>query len=125
MLKHDSELERYLSEFQPRALRPLEPARIKRGVWMARLAAAAVVVASLGLGLWYGGHKREMARVAGKRTVVRIEFHTTESAVNAISLTKMALDDPKEFELEMNEKSRRVLPGLRGPQSTLSVLAKE
>jgi hypothetical protein len=40
-------------------------------------------------------------------------------------LTKLALEDPKRFEEQLEVESRQVLPDLQGQQSTLRALTKE
>lgn len=125
MQNEDEDLEKYLSDFQPRDVRPLEVKHAEHSAWIGRLAAAAVVVLSVGTGLWYSRHRSSAPRVEEKLPVVRIEFHIAVPGTHTILLTKMALENPKQFDEEMNEESRLVLPELRGQQSTLSVLAKE
>jgi len=45
--------------------------------------------------------------------------------LNAIALTRLALEDNELFEALLADKSRTVLPNFEGENSTLRVLAKE
>ena len=121
----DNDLEKYLGEFQPRAVRPLETSWPTRMAWMRRLAAAALLLLSVGGGLWYARHERNVPRAEVKLATVGIEVHVEERRINPILLTKLALDDPKRFDEQLEAESRHVLPDLQGQQSTLRVLAKE
>jgi len=121
----DNELEKYLREFQPRAVRPLESLRQTAIPWRGRLAAAAVVLFSVSGGLWYAIHKSNMPRAEVKLETSRGEALVQERRVNSILLTKLALEDPKRFEEQLEVESRQVLPDLQGQQSTLRALTKE
>ncbi len=125
MPKDDSELEKYLGEFRPRAVRPLEASRPMPIPWMGRLAAAALVLLSASGGLWYARHERNRPRAEVKLATVRVEARVEERRINPILLTKLALEDPKRFEEQLAAESRDVLPDLQKQQSTLRVLAKE
>jgi len=127
MKKEEQELEKYLSEFRPRPVRPLGIANRTERVWVGRLAAAAAVILSIGIGFWYAGHpqKHEVksgpiaAQPAGQKS------ETSAADLNSIRLTKLALDDEKRFETELQVASRRMLPDFRSPDSSLKVFAKE
>jgi hypothetical protein len=125
MQNDDNELEKYLSEFRPRAVRMLraEP-EWKNPPWMGRLAAATILAALAGTGLWHAAHKGRTERAEVKELTIHGESGVVEPAVNSITLTRIALTDPQHFEEKMSEASRVVLPDLRDPQSTLSVLTK-
>lgn len=121
----DNDLEKYLGEFQPRTVRPLETSWRTAALWKGRLAAAALVLLSVSGGLWYTRHERNKPRVAVKLATVRVEARGEERRINPILLTKLALEDPGRFEEQLEAESRDVLPDLRGQQSTLRALAKE
>jgi hypothetical protein len=125
MLKNDNELEKYLSEFQPRGVRPLDVRQAARNSWLGWLAAAALALISVGAGLWYVAHGKKMERDIVKVDTARMATGVEEWKPNTILLTKMALEDPRRFEEQIDQASRRVLPDLRGQQSTLGVFAKE
>jgi len=124
MPKDDNELEKYLAGFQPRAVRPLQSSRPMATVWWVRLAAALLLFSVCG-GLWYARHKRNLQHVEVTTATARVEGRVEEPSVNPILLTRLALQNPKRFEEQLAAESRRVLPDLRGQQSTLRVLAKE
>ena len=126
---NDEKLERYLSEFQPRAVRPLA---VKKPsitmLWLRRLAVAAVVLicAATGLHYWHNFHPHAIASnskstmhpaVPGKGLV-------DGNTHNVFALTRLALTDEAQFEAQLAEQSRAVLPNFRG-KSTLQVFSKE
>jgi len=121
----DNDLEKYLREFQPRAVRPLETSRPVRIPWKGWLAAAALVLLSLSGGVWFGRHKRSLPPGGVKPKTFKVEAIVEQRKTNTILLTKLALEDPIRFEEELEADSRRVLPDLQGAQSTLRVLTKE
>jgi hypothetical protein len=124
MLKDENELERYLAEFRPREVRLLEFRQVGKSAWVGRLAAAAVVVISASVSLWYTGHEKKMDRGEVVKTL-HLGGRVEKQRSNTILLTKLALEDAKLFAEQMDEQSRRVLPELHGQESMLSVLAKE
>ena len=119
----DHELERYLSEFQPRALHPLEM-RVPSRHWTARWAAAAIVVLSAATGLWYAHHSVS-ALPTTNSSAAQPPTSLIHATPNAIELTKLALDNETQFEAQLAIESRTVLPDFSSPQSTLRVFAKE
>src|ERR1700739_2599285 len=125
MEQQNEKLESYLEEFKPRAVRGLELSQRARSFWQRRLAAAAVVLATIGGTLWYLQHEKKMSQIEVKKGEVQIELPMAEPELNSIALTKLALENPNEFEKRLQSESRRVLPNLWGEQSTLSVLTKD
>ena len=125
MPEDDRALEKYLSNFRPRDVRPLDLPTVTRTVWLKRLAAAAVVLLAMGAWLWYAGREKKLGQVRTNIVEPQKEAPAVEWKANTLVLTKMALDDPKRFEELLNEESRRVLPDLRGQQSTLVVFAND
>jgi hypothetical protein len=121
MPEDDRELEKYLSNFRPRDVRPLDLTLVTRTVWLKRLAAAAVVLLAVGAWLWYGGQEQERTKIMEPQK----EAPAVVWKANTIVLTKLALEDPNRFEERLDEESRRVLPDLRGQQSTLCVFAND
>jgi hypothetical protein len=126
MAPHDDEMERYLKEFRPKAIRKLAAATQPRNILWRRLAAAAVVVMCAGGGLFWSSRceltrSREAANVPAPKVVVarRRRYPTT------LALTKLALADSEKFDSLLAETSRKSLPGFQGEQSTLKVLAKD
>jgi hypothetical protein len=124
MQEDNKELERYLNEFRPRAVRPLELRPVAHMVWPRRLAAAAVVLLAAGAWLWYAGRGTKLEQETTKITTQK-GSPVVDWKANTIVLTKMALEDPKRFEEQLDEESRRVLPDLRGQHSTLGVFAHD
>ncbi len=124
MWNDEKDVEKYLSEFQPRQLPSWEPASAKPRPWMGRLAAAAVLALSVVGGLWYGRHSRSLP-TAESGPSPRQETSLNRQRPNSIALTRLALEDEKQFEAQLSDESRGVLPDFHGSQSTLSVLAKD
>jgi hypothetical protein len=125
MQRNEDELEKYLSEFQPRGVRPLRAAQGTTRTWMGRLAAAALVLVSGGGGLWYTQYEKKIARAEVEAGRVQIDFRLPDTQPNSIALTKLALENPKQFEERLEAESRQVLPDLQGQQSTLQVFVKK
>jgi hypothetical protein len=125
MRKDDDELEKYLSEFRPRAVRPLELPRPAAKTWMKRLAVAAMVLLCAGSGLWYVRRGRTIPPPAPQMPATQVEIPAATGRPNPFSLTKLALEDDRRFEAQLEANSRLVLPGFEGEQSMLRVLAKE
>jgi len=125
MQDHDERMESYLKEFKVRGIRPFEQEPQSSSVWLRRLAAAAVIVLAGGLSIWFS--RRESTTVpqaaSALQSPLNLEFRA--KMMNPFLLTKLALEDSKTFDAALREASRRVLPRLRGPESTLRVLAAE
>jgi|SRR5271165_1778743 len=111
MQTHDDQFEKYLAEFQPRAVNPLHSTRQASTFWR-RLAAAAVVVCCVGAGV------KQIMRVRLTSRAIPLKSQT-------FLLTKIGLHDPKMLDEFLNDQSRNVLPNLQGERSTLQVLARE
>ena len=121
---HDEEVERYLAEFEPRPVRALEVPGNKR-VWPLRLVAAAVIVLIGGVSLWYLRQETKGVKDALSRRHVLPATAVRASNLNAIALTKLALEDNELFEALLTDRSQSVLPSFQGENSTLRVLAYE
>jgi hypothetical protein len=122
MIDKDEKLERYLAEFQPRPIRNLKiPAELAT-IRLRRLAAAAVLVFGIGIGLWLA-HQ-------GNAPAVQIAAIQQPEAIgnppfiklNGVALTRLALENSQEFDAYLLFESRNVLPDLQGEKSTLRVL---
>jgi hypothetical protein len=129
-MKHEPEqdMEKYLSEFRPRAVRALESElangyRVARFDWQ-RLAAAAVLFAALGTSVWYAQVKPDHATQTAGRQQVQTE-RTPLKDLSSVQLTRLALADSEKFDEVLAEQSRESLPNLRGERSTLRILAQE
>ena len=125
MAIHDKEVERYLAEFKPRPVRALQVPPQSERVWLLRLGAAAVIFLVGGVSLW---HVWREAKSANDALSKRHDLPTTAvraSNLNAIALTRLALEDNGDFEALLADRSRTALPSFQGENSTLRVLAKE
>lgn len=122
---YDDEAERYLREFRPRAIPPLEVVQKARRILLRRLAVVAALALLAGSFLWFthreAARPKEVANLQASKVSVRREqeFESTPA------LTKLALTDNKEFESLLADESRKVLPAVQGEQSTLRVLARD
>jgi len=121
---HDEEVERYLAEFKPRRVRALEVPGNKR-VWPLRLVAAAVIFLVGGSSLWYLRQETQGVKDALSRRHVLPTTAKRASNLNAIALTKLALEDNEHFEALLADRSQTALPSFQGENSSLRVLAKE
>jgi hypothetical protein len=134
-MKHQPEqdMEKYLSEFRPRAVRALETERandnevvvpkVARFDWQ-RLAAAAVLFAALGTSVWYAQVKTDHATQTADQQQVQTE-RPPRRDLSSVQLTRLALSDKEKFDEVLTERSRESLPNLRGERSTLRILAQE
>jgi hypothetical protein len=122
----DSRFESFLREFQPRRPRVL-PALVERKAKVRRLAAAAAVLAATGASTWFAIHETPPNGYRSMRPPVEAGPDTKFSSARpaCFSLTQLAVEDPKRFDAELTEQSRRVLPDFRDKESTLRVLSKE
>ena len=126
MVMPDEEVERYLSEFQPRPVRALVVPLRNEGVWPLRwVAAAAIVVFVCGASLWYSLQKTRHAKDALSRRHVLPTTAEQITSLNTIALTRLALENEEHFEALLVDKSRTVLPSFQEENSGLRVLTKE
>ncbi|MGP0019349.1 MAG: hypothetical protein ACLPHP_12320 [Candidatus Sulfotelmatobacter sp.] len=123
--RDDDEVERYLGEFRPRSVRPLELPRPAAKAWMRRLAFAAAVLLCVGGGLWYGRHNVAAPTPSENPPTAQVENPAGTARPNPFALTKLALEDDRQFEAQLDADSRLVLPSFQGEQSSLRVFAKE
>jgi len=112
------ELENYLREFNPRAPRALSPANQSQNC---RRLAAAIAIFFLASASFWGAFRR------AERNMAAVHVKITESpvTVSTIPLTKLALENPQEFETVISDASVRTLPKFTRPDSSLQALAKE
>jgi hypothetical protein len=129
-MKHEPEqdIEKYLNDFRPRAVRGLETNRVNdyrvaRFDWQ-RLAAAAVLTAALGTSIWFARLRPDQATQIADRQQVQTE-HAPQRDLSNLQLTRLALTDNEKFDEVLAEQSRSSLPNLRGERSTLRVLAQD
>ena len=125
MVAHHDEVERYLAEFKPRPVRALGvPPRLER-VWPLRLVAAAVFFLVGGVSLWYLRQETKGVKdaLSGRHALPTTAVRTTN--LNAIALTRLALENNGHFEAFLADRSQTALPSFQGENSTVRVLAKE
>jgi hypothetical protein len=121
----DERMESYLKEFKVREIRPLEQEPQLSSVWPRRLAAAAVIVLTGGLSLWFSRREETTVPHAASAMQSPLNPESRPKTMSPFLLTKLATEDSKAFDAALTEASRRVLPSLRGSESTLRVLAAE
>jgi hypothetical protein len=118
------EMEKYLREFQPRAVRALETERSDAQFDWRRLAAAAVMLFALGTSVWFAHmNPAEVQQARQRQGTPGNQIRQPE--LNNWQLTRLALSDKEKFDEVLTEQSRESLPNLRGEKSTLRVLAQE
>jgi hypothetical protein len=120
----DKDIEQYLREFQPRAVRKLELERAASRTDWRQLAAAAVVLLALGTSIWFA-HVSPTKVHEHTQPQVLPGDHGQQRELNNLQLTRLALDDKEKFDEVLAEQSRRVLPDMKGERSALRILAKE
>ena len=121
----DQETERYLREFQPRAIQPFAVGPTEQNLLSRRFAVVALLVFFAGAGLWFA--HRETARSKEAANVRSAKKNVTQERryPSVLALTRLALEDNNKLESLLAEQSRRVLPAFQGKQGTLRVLAKD
>jgi hypothetical protein len=125
MNQHDDEIERYLKEFRPQAIRELELGPQLRSIFWRRLAAAAAVTVCAGGLLWFGRHELMGTKEAMNVQLGKVDLAYRRQYPTTLALTKLALANNERFEMLLAEESRKSLPRFQGEQSGLSVLAKD
>lgn len=125
MQQHDEEIEQYLKEFTPRAIRPLEDERRSHDLWPRRLAAAALIVVAGGFSLWFTLREAKTAPLKPPVSELQHGIPDGNKPVSTFLLTKFALEDEERFDAALTDESRRVLPNMQGQKSTLRMFAGE
>jgi len=134
MDKRDQQFENFLREFtpaQPRAL-PEQPETLHElrrlaFVWQRRLAAAAGIAIAAAGSLWFVSRRPESSQAKVLQpTPEQARIHKPHSGIHAtLMLTKLAVEDPAQFETVLTAASQNILPRFDGPNSSLRVLAKD
>jgi len=124
---HDEQFESFLREFQPHRPRPLPVTSIHRPKWVFRVAAAVLLTFAFGTSLLLlrREHALHNSHQIAKNASARAESPAVQLSLSPISLTRIALDDPSQFDAALANASRHELPNFQGDKSTLRVLAKE
>jgi hypothetical protein len=121
----DRETERYLSEFQPRAIQPLEVGPKDKKILSRRLAVVALLVLLAAGGLWFAHRESARSKEAANIRPTKADVTRERRYPSALTLTRLALEDNKKLDSVLADQSREVLPTVQGKQSTLRVLAKD
>jgi hypothetical protein len=122
MNENDRQLEDFLREFKPRRPRALPDDRAI-GLLPRRLAAAALLVVSLGGMFWFAfNNKRPTSPQLSPDQLAHRQGDSPK--LTLIQWTRLAEQDPKALEANLNAASRKSLPGFNDPNSSLRVLAK-
>jgi hypothetical protein len=106
--------EDYLREFEPR--RPRALPFVGKFAKVRRAAAGATALAACAAAVWLVARR--------PTTVLQGDAVTETQAISARELTRLALEDPAEFERALAAASREMLPGFEGVDSGLKSLAK-
>ena len=112
------EVENYLREFQPRTPKGL-PLFGRSQNWR-RLAAAIAIFFLGGASIWTAVHHANR-----KTAVVEKMGEETPLAVSSIPLTKLALENPSEFEAALDAQAPKTLQKFDRTDGALRALAKE
>jgi hypothetical protein len=122
MNENDRQFEEFLREFKPRQPRALPDDRAI-GLHPRRLAAAAVLIVSLGSMAWlaFNNTRQATPQLSSDQLTHR---QGDPSKLTLMQWTRLAEEDPKALEANLNEASRKSLPGFNDPNSSLRILAK-
>lgn len=127
MDQHDKEFEAFLREFEPRRPRALPASSVSKSVWISRVAAAVLLTLTFGTSFWLVRHKQTLGK-DGNRAQIRLlpsENTVDQVPLRLLPLTRLALEDPAQFDTTLTNASRQMLPDFHEKESTLRVLAKE
>ena len=116
--REQREVENYLREFQPCAPRVLQPVGQSQN-WR-RLAAAIAIFFFGSISIWNTLHRPDRKTAAVKKVV-----EETPLAASTIPLTKLALENPSQFEAVLDTQASRTLQQFDRTDSALRALAKE
>jgi hypothetical protein len=121
MNDNDPRFENFLREFQPRSPRTL-PSGSVNDLQLRRLAAAAVLAISLGGMGWLAFRNKRPAMAPPSTDLIRREEEWRKFTL--IQWTRLAEEDPRALDANLNEASRKSLPGFNEANSSLRALAK-
>jgi hypothetical protein len=114
--------ERYLKEFQPRAIRALAMAPRPGNILLSRVAAVAALLLTVSGLLWF---THPVVSLLPTIPPPAVTIMPAARYASTAALTSLALSDATKFETVLTEWSRESLPDFQGECSTLKVLAKE
>jgi len=121
----DQETERYLREFQPRAIQPLEVGPKDKNTLSRRLAVVALLVLLAGTLLWFAHREAARPKEAANIRPEKENVARGRRFPSALALTRLALEDNEKLDSVLADQSREVLPTVQGKQSMLRVLAND
>lgn len=122
----DRKFEAFLREFEPRRPRALPTADRTRRSWPALAAAASLILVLGAASLWI-----EIRRIDKGKQISNPAANISSAAPNqhpppsTLALTRAALENSPEFEIEMDSRVQSDLPSFNRKESMLRVLAKE
>jgi hypothetical protein len=121
----EQKFEEFLRGFEPRRPQPLPSVAVAQYEWR-RLAATAVIFAAVG-GSAYVGFRSSRTKFAEQRpaaTQKRYGAIRAVSLTSSVALTRIALGDIHQFDVEIDELAPLTFPCCEGPNSSLAPLAK-
>lgn len=122
----EKQFEAFLREFEARQPGPLPRLSPAAATWPRRILAAAVVILAATTSVWFATRRirrnQPQARVVAPQSSVAVPAPPQRSL---LQLTRLAQDDPRQFDATLDAASRTLLPGFTEKNSTLAVLAKE
>src|ERR1700730_5339753 len=114
MHSYDEETERYLREFRPRAIHPLQIPAKAGNILPWRLAAAAVLVLLVGGLLWFTHREAARPHEAANVRPTEGNFRSEPRFASTLALTNLALEDNEKLESLLADESRKSLPTVQG-----------
>jgi len=124
MNHEDQDFEEFLRGFEPRRPRPL-PVTASESFHWRRFVAAAVLLAIAGSLTWIAISRRARRPIDRSALIERRSREVPANQLSPLELTRIALDDSRKFDSEMDELAPQTLPCCEGPRSSLAPLAKE
>ena len=118
MPDEDLKFEEYLRSFQPIKPGLLQPVA-SISFAPRRIAAGVAAAALIGLLAWLSIGRE--STITPRRT----NLTPTRAEISAGALTRIALEDGKQFDIQLDEMAPSIWPCCSGPRSSLAVLAKE
>lgn len=122
MNDNDQRFENFLREFEPCHPHAL-PSDYGSELQWRRLAAVAVLAISLGSIAWFGFRNNRVAMTPPSAEQLA-QRKDDWPKLTLIQWTRLAEEDPRAFDAELNEASRKSLPDFNEANSSLRALAK-
>jgi hypothetical protein len=126
MEKHDEQFENFLHEFRPCRPRELPEIGFPACTSWHRLAAAAALTIAVGASIWLVSRKATPLHPGSDAPGIASRVNDAAGQpLQLFPLTRLALTNQVQLDAVLTKASRKLLPALRGNDSTLRVLAKE